>query len=143
VVALAPAGGSSHVATLDRQERGVIPLTDFTTRELPEDVKYWLGASFRACDRLPLIANAREHGWPLDASQVGCPVRIVWGTEDKLLRWPQDAERYRRRLNAEWIELDGVGHAPQLDIPLETAQLILATARIASINGPSSSPFSR
>jgi pimeloyl-ACP methyl ester carboxylesterase len=125
VVALAPAGGSSHAETLDLQERGAIGLSDFTTRELPDDVKHWLGASFRACDRLPLIANAREHGWPLDMSRVRCPVRILWGMEDKLLRWPEDAERYRRGLDAEWIELDGVGHAPQLDIPLETAQLIL------------------
>jgi len=29
-----------------------------------------------------------------------------------------------RRWSA-WIELDDVGHAPQLDVPLETAQLIL------------------
>ena len=27
--------------------------------------------------------------------------------------------------NADWVELDGVGHCPQLDVPLETAQLIL------------------
>jgi pimeloyl-ACP methyl ester carboxylesterase len=145
VVALAPAGGSDHAETLDRQERGLIPLSDFTTRELPDDVKHWLAASFRACDRLPLIAGAREHGWPLELSQIRCPVRILWGMEDKLLRWPEDAERYRRGLDAEWIELDGVGHAPQLDIPLETAQLIsgFTTARIASSSGPSSSPFSR
>jgi pimeloyl-ACP methyl ester carboxylesterase len=79
----------------------------------------------RACDAAPLIANAREHGWPLDPSQVGCPVRIVWGTEDRLLPYPRSAEGYRRSLNAVWVELEGVGHAPQLDVPLETAQLIL------------------
>jgi len=26
---------------------------------------------------------------------------------------------------AEWIELEGVGHCPQLDVPIEAAQLIL------------------
>jgi pimeloyl-ACP methyl ester carboxylesterase len=145
VVALAPAGGASHAETLDRQERGEIGLSDFTTRELPAAIAAQLGASFRACDRLPLIANAREHGWPLDLAAVRCPVRVLWGMEDKLLRWPQDADRFRRGLDAEWIELDGVGHAPQLDVPLETAQLIsgFTTARIASSSGPSSSPFSR
>jgi pimeloyl-ACP methyl ester carboxylesterase len=30
-----------------------------------------------------------------------------------------------RPAHADWIELDGVGHCPQLDVPLETAQLIL------------------
>ena len=144
VVALAPAGGAEHVETLDRQEQG-IRLSDFTTRELPEDVLFYLGAAVRACDKAPLIANARAHGWPLDAAKVRCPVRILWGLEDKLLPWPEAAAGYRRSLDAEWIELDGVGHAPQLDIPLETAQLILGftTARIASSRGPSSSPFSR
>src|SRR4051794_10733258 len=144
VVGLAPAGGADHAETLDRQERGVA-LSDFTTRELPEDVLFYLGAAVRACDKAPLIANAREHGWPLDAAKVRCPVRILWGMQDRLLPWPVAAERYRRSLDAEWIELDGVGHAPQLDIPLETAQLIsgFTAARIASSKGASSSPFSR
>ena len=49
-----------------------------------------------------------------------CPTRIVWGTADKLLPWPAAAERYRRDLwHADWIELDGVGHCPQVDVPLE------------------------
>ncbi|MGH2781381.1 MAG: alpha/beta fold hydrolase [Thermoleophilaceae bacterium] len=37
------------------------------------------------------------------------------------------AARYRSDWlpHADWIELDGIGHCPQLDTPLETAQLIL------------------
>ena len=52
---------------------------------------------------------------------------IVWGTEDRLLPWPTAAVRYREDWlpNADWVVLDGVGHCPQLDVPLETAQLIL------------------
>ncbi len=50
----------------------------------------------------------------------------MWGTADALLPWPSAAARYRRDLpHADWVELDGVGHCPQLDVPLETAQLIL------------------
>ncbi len=32
-----------------------------------------------------------------------------------------------RRLatDADWVVLDGVGHCPQLDVPLDTAELIL------------------
>src|SRR5215213_3982750 len=44
VVALAPAGGADHADTLERQERGVT-LADFTTRKLPEDVLFSLGAA--------------------------------------------------------------------------------------------------
>jgi hypothetical protein len=37
------------------------------------------------------------------------------------------ATRYHREWlpHADWIELDGVGHCPRLDVPLEAAQLIL------------------
>jgi pimeloyl-ACP methyl ester carboxylesterase len=53
-------------------------------------------------------------------------VRIVWGTADRLLPWPSAARRFQRGLaQADWVVLDGVGHAPQLDVPVETAQLIL------------------
>jgi pimeloyl-ACP methyl ester carboxylesterase len=80
-----------------------------------------------ACSAGPaMIATALRSGWPLDPERVTCPVRIVWGTEDRLLEWPRAAERYRRLLpNADWVVLDGVGHAPQLDVPLQAAQLIL------------------
>jgi len=27
--------------------------------------------------------------------------------------------------NADWVVLEGVGHSPQLDVPLEAAQLIV------------------
>jgi len=145
VVALAPAGGGDHSATLDLQEEGAVPLGKVTTRKLPPLAALHLAAALKACDRGPLIANAREHGWPLDLAKVRCPVRVLWGTEDELLPWPDAAKRYRGAFDAEWIELDGVGHAPQLDVPLETAQLVLGftTERIASSSGPSSSPFSR
>lgn len=81
----------------------------------------------RAPDAERLLEYARRARWPLDAERIGCPVRILWGTADKLLPWPDSALRYRTRslTHAEWIELDGVGHCPQLDVPLETGQLIL------------------
>lgn len=80
------------------------------------------------CDAAPeLIDHALRHPWTLDAERIDCPVRVVWGTEDRLLPWPSAAARYRRDWlpHADWVELDGVGHCPQVDVPLETAQLIL------------------
>ena len=75
----------------------------------------------------PLIEYALREGWRLDAESITCPVRIVWGTDDRLLPWPRAAARYRNDWlpHADWVVLDGVGHCPQLDIPLEAAQLIL------------------
>jgi pimeloyl-ACP methyl ester carboxylesterase len=74
-----------------------------------------------------MIERALQEPWDLNAESVACPVRIVWGTEDRLLPWPGAAARFRRDWlpHAEWIELAGVGHCPQLDVPTEAAQLIL------------------
>jgi pimeloyl-ACP methyl ester carboxylesterase len=80
------------------------------------------------CDAEPLIEHALHEGYPpLDAERIVCPVRIVWGLDDLLLPWPASAARFRAEWlpHADWVELDGVGHCPQLDVPLETAQLIL------------------
>jgi pimeloyl-ACP methyl ester carboxylesterase len=78
---------------------------------------------------LVLPALEREHD-DLDAEQIECPVRIVWGTADQILPWPSSAARFRDQWlpSAEYIELDGIGHCPQLDVPLEAAQLILGFA---------------
>jgi pimeloyl-ACP methyl ester carboxylesterase len=74
-----------------------------------------------------LIDHARRVGRELDAERIACPVRIVWGTEDRLLPWPSAAARFRGEWlpHADWVVLDGVGHCPQLDVPLETSELIL------------------
>jgi pimeloyl-ACP methyl ester carboxylesterase len=76
---------------------------------------------------LAMIDHGARGPWTLDAEHIACRVRIVWGTEDALLPWPSAAARYRHDWlpHADWVILDGVGHAPQLDVPLETAQLIL------------------
>jgi pimeloyl-ACP methyl ester carboxylesterase len=77
------------------------------------------------CELEPFVAAALAHGWPLDAERVTCPVRIVWGRADALLAWPGAAARYRKLFPAaDWVELDDVGHAPQLDVPLETAEVV-------------------
>lgn len=122
VVALAPAGG--YLDVLDRQERFLdgapLPLGN-----APHELREHLAHASRATPAArEMLAYARQHGYPLDFERVACPVRIVWGTDDPLLPYPAAAERFRRNLNADWVELDGVGHAPQLDAPLVTAQLI-------------------
>jgi pimeloyl-ACP methyl ester carboxylesterase len=78
-----------------------------------------------------LIDAALERGWELEADRIDCPVRVVWGTADRILGWPRAARRFREDWlpQADWVELDGVGHCPQLDVPAETADLILSFAR--------------
>jgi pimeloyl-ACP methyl ester carboxylesterase len=156
VVALAPAGGWAagdasfqdtleHFLTVQEQLRTAIPHVEqivateegrrrateaFSERfaHIPAELIAHLMCGAAACQAVgPLIAFARREGWTLDAERIDCPVRVVWGSADRLLPWPSAAARYRHDWlpQADWIELDGVGHCPQLDVPLETAQLIL------------------
>ncbi|HEY2636977.1 MAG TPA: alpha/beta hydrolase, partial [Solirubrobacteraceae bacterium] len=74
-----------------------------------------------------LIDHGLRAGFSLEAERIACPVRLVWGSEDKLLPWPGAAARFREDWlpHADWAVLDGVGHSPQLDVPLEAAELVL------------------
>lgn len=54
-----------------------------------------------------------------------CPVLVAGGTEDPLLPWPASAGRYRAWFpHADWVEIAGAGHHPQLDRPVGAAELI-------------------
>ena len=156
VVALAPAGGwaegdashretLAHFATMRDLARSAAPHADaivsspegrrraaeFTAvrfEHIPADLLAHQIRGVAACTAVePMVETALREGWALDAERVGCPVRILWGTEDRLLPWPSAAARYRWSWlpQADWVELEGVGHCPQLDVPLETAHLIL------------------
>jgi pimeloyl-ACP methyl ester carboxylesterase len=155
VVALAPAGGwargdesyrelfavqlevqqqaraaAAHVdaiAATPEGRRRALGLVVADASQIPaEVVAHQLLAAARCAAAPALVEAALKSGWTLDAERIECPVRVVWGTADKLLPWPQAAERYRQDWlpHADWVELDGVGHAPQLEAPLATAELI-------------------
>jgi pimeloyl-ACP methyl ester carboxylesterase len=156
VVALAPGGGwapgdesykdtLAYFTTLQEQLRSAAPNAEAllaspdgrrrATRDIvtnfehiPAELLAHLMRGVVACAAAPaMIEQALREGWPLAAERIGCPVRVVWGTADRLLPWPSAAAGYRRDWlpHADWVQLDGVGHCPQLDVPLETAQLIL------------------
>jgi pimeloyl-ACP methyl ester carboxylesterase len=94
---------------------------------LPAELLAHQALAVLACDGLqPLVDFASREGYELDAAAIDCPVRVIWGTADRQLAWPSAAARYRTDWlpHADWIELDGIGHCPQLDVPLETAHLI-------------------
>jgi len=156
VVAFAPGGGwrtgearaketLAHFTALRAQVRSAAPYADaimatdegrrratrfITVRyeHIPKELLVHQLLGVAACDGAEaLVASALREGWDLAAERIECPVRIVWGSEDALLPWPDAAVRYRDELlpHADWVVLDGVGHCPQLDVPLEAAELIL------------------
>ena len=125
VKALAPQA-SAILATSEGRRRA----TRFTTvnyEHIPVELLAHQMLGVAACNAEPLLDFAVHADWTVDASRIECPVRIVWGTEDQLLPWPSAAARYREDWlpHADWVELDGAGHCPQLDVPLEAAQLVL------------------
>jgi pimeloyl-ACP methyl ester carboxylesterase len=156
VVALAPAGGWAkgdesfkdtlgHFVTMQDQLKTAAPNADAIVasakgrrratqfiatnfEHIPAELLAHQMRGAAQCEGVhPLIEFALREGYDLDAERITCPVRIVWGTDDQLLRWPSAAARFRTDWlpHADWVELDGIGHCPQLDVPLETAQLIV------------------
>jgi pimeloyl-ACP methyl ester carboxylesterase len=161
VVALAPAGGwavgdesykdtarwfatmqdqleaaAPHVDAIVASPEGRRQATQFIAtnfEHIPADLLAHLICGVASCTGAgAMIEYAIREGYDLEAEKITCPVRVVWGTDDRLLPWPSTAARFRRDWlpHADWVELEGIGHCPQLDVPLETAQLILGfTAR--------------
>ena len=156
VTAFAPAGGwadDSHrevlalQADLQRQAKAIAPhahailatpegrrraTQHITTNfeHIPAELLAHQLQGLAGCEAAPaLIEHARDYAWELDTRSITCPVRIVWGTADRLLPYPGAAARYRTEWlpHADWVELDGVGHCPPLDVPLEAAELILGS----------------
>jgi len=155
VVALAPAGGWAEDEDTDKQMQayfttmldlvaGAAPYAEeiaatvegrrratFYTTENYEHipaalVAHQIRGAAECRGAPPMIEYMVRKHWSLEADRIRCPVRIVWGTDDKILRWPSAAVRFQDEWlpQADWVELPAVGHCPQLDVPLETAELI-------------------
>lgn len=158
IVALAPAGGwaeddlsyvdtlkhfettrellqqaAPHIDAILGSQDGRRAATQFTTvsfEHIPVELLAHQMRGVLGCATQPLIEHALREGWDLQPERIQCPVRIVWGTQDRLLSWPTAAARFRDSWlpNADWVMMENVGHCPQLDVPLEAAQLILGFA---------------
>jgi pimeloyl-ACP methyl ester carboxylesterase len=107
-------------------------LTQFTTvnfEHIPPELLAHQMRGVAACELQSLLELGKREGFSVDPAKIDCPLRFVWGHEDLILRWAGMAARYREDFpDAEWIELEGVGHCPQLDVPEEAARLILEFA---------------
>jgi pimeloyl-ACP methyl ester carboxylesterase len=126
--ATASAPHADTIAASENGRRAVTRLITSNYEHIPSELVAHLICGVARCAAIePLIDLAMRDGWSIEAERITCPVRVVWGTADQVLPWPLSAARYRHEWlpHADWVELDGAGHCPQLDVPLETAQLIL------------------
>lgn len=61
-----------------------------------------------------------------DLAPIDCRIRILYGTRDRIIRWPSYYGRMRTLLpNAEFMPLHGLGHIPMWDDPAVVARRIL------------------
>ncbi len=155
LVALAPGGGWEEAAAVKKvmayfgRTRKMTPFAAKRARGLvsrPGLRKLVLRDVVAHGDRVPpqiaeaLLVNGQEcemfepmrdavgggHWHSDDLAPITVPVRVVWGSRDRILP-PRDATAHWRGAlsEAEWIELDGLGHLLQLDDPKQIARLVL------------------
>jgi pimeloyl-ACP methyl ester carboxylesterase len=158
VVALAPAGGweldddarhrvrsfftmgqsltkaaaprADEIASTPEGRRRALEFISERTDHVPADlVAHQIRSAAQCPIVLPLIEYATTEDYP-EIELRDVPVRIVWGTEDKVLPYPDAAERFRTRIpDADWLIWEGVGHCPQIDVPDRTADAVLEFTR--------------
>ncbi len=83
-------------------------------------------------DALRLTAAGRMFG---DLGEIDVPVRVAYGTRDRIVPWPSCYVRLRRLLpKAEFVALPGLGHLPMWEDP----DLVLRT--ILGVSDPAGPP---
>jgi pimeloyl-ACP methyl ester carboxylesterase len=79
---------------------------------------------------LPMMRALRRDWFPLELAVMKCPVRIAWGSHDRVIPLQRYSMRFRTLVpDAEWVTLPGVGHIPMHDDPALVVRTILEVTR--------------
>lgn len=165
VTALAPAGGwpagdpsfLHAVRVFERMQRDLIvgaPLIGLLSRlragrryatrqivadgrHIPRELIVHLARGARSCPiARPLLDMRDELTWSIRPERITCPVQVVWGTADRILLHPVAGATYRDWLpDASFVELEGVGHCIQLDVPESVVRLVREQVAAAERDG--------
>ena len=105
-----------------------------------DELRAHSGRAGRAPDRgrgLVRGGCATHRVCPAQAARRDVALCIVWGRADRLRPGPRQLRAIATTgmPHADWVVLDGVGHCPQLDIPLETAELISGLTAAEALEG--------
>jgi pimeloyl-ACP methyl ester carboxylesterase len=58
------------------------------------------------------------------ARRIHVPTLILWGKADKILSY-KNAAGFRRHIpHADWVLMEGIGHAPMMEAPNKTANIV-------------------
>jgi pimeloyl-ACP methyl ester carboxylesterase len=73
---------------------------------------------------MPAMQILGSEGFEDQLAPIDCPVRIAWGTQDRIVPLKSASARFRTLVpGAEFVELPGLGHIPMTDDP----DLVVAT----------------
>ena len=103
----------------------------------PADAAHMLRGSAGCTARKEIIAMIeRDHFG--DLGPIDVPVRIAWGTEDRLLPPKKATARLRQLVpHGEFVDLPGLGHLPMWDDPDAVARTILEVTERVDASTPS------
>jgi pimeloyl-ACP methyl ester carboxylesterase len=99
----------------------------------------WIRAIVDAPAWKLLLEEAPYVNAPTTMDGLDGPVRVAWGTKDRVLPFRGYSPGWKAVLpNADWVALDGLGHVPMSDDPALIAQTILeiSTAQTSEVVEP-------
>jgi pimeloyl-ACP methyl ester carboxylesterase len=92
----------------------------------PEQASFLIRAPYRCATFYDVLRRLPKEPDPPPVDASAGPIRVVWGSDDRLLPLRGYSERWRRLLpSAEWVVIEGAGHVPMYDNPQRVAELIL------------------
>lgn len=97
----------------------------------PAEAAHLIRSAAACAMREDMVALTLEEHFG-DLGPIECPVRVAWGTEDRLLPPTRYSSRLRTLLpQAEFTDLPGLGHLPMWDDPALVARTVLEVTQAA------------
>src|SRR4051794_13409514 len=91
------AADADAIAASPEGRRRATELLTTNYEHIPADLVAHLIVGIARCEAAPaLVDYGLRNDWTLDGERIACPVRIIWGTDDRLLPWPSAAAHYYR-----------------------------------------------
>ena len=99
----------------------------------PEDAALFIDAAWRCTAYTGIVEALPRQPEPSAFEMLPCRMRVIWGSEDRVLPIEGYSERWKRLLNgADWLVLEDVGHVPMYDNPQAIAESILEWTSLRS-----------
>ncbi|MFT3925728.1 MAG: alpha/beta hydrolase [Myxococcales bacterium] len=98
----------------------------------PEDAALFIDAARRCTCYMGIVEALPRQPAPSAFEALPCPIRVIWGTHDRVLPLEGYSGRWQRLLTgADWVTIENVGHVPMYDDPKRVAEAILEWTRSA------------